>query len=131
MIAEQLQNQYFLSFRSTYGRDESWHRLTVTYEDSSGSTLTADREFLASTGPGISRGRRQGFQRDVERGGLLTAAGIGAFAGLLVGLTLLLLVKAARPDRSQPVTIVVGVLIAATALGGFLGSIVSSILGGA
>jgi len=131
LIAEQLQNQYFLSFQSTFGSDESWHRLAMAYEDASGSTLTADREFLASTGPGISRGRLQGFQRDVERGGLLRAAGIGSVAGLLVGLMLLLLIKAARPQTLLSSAIGVGVVITAAALGGFLGSLVVIVLGGA
>lgn len=123
LIAEQLQNQYFLSFTSTFGSDESWHRLGMTYESASGSSLVADREFLASTGPGISRGRLQGFQQDIERGGLLAAAGIGAFVGLVSGLLLLLLVKASRPQAPLAPAIGAGVLIAASALGAFLGSL--------
>lgn len=130
LIAEQLQNQYLASFSSTYGIDEAWHRLTLTYDVGSAPPVAASREFVVSTGPGITRSRRQGLERDLVRTGLLTAAGIGAAFGGLAGVLLLLLAKVVRPMTFLVSLRSLGVLVLSGALGATLAVLVPLLGGG-
>ena len=53
-IAEQLKNQYILSFKSTLEADNNWHGLKITIEDSTGEKVSVEKEYIASVGPGVS-----------------------------------------------------------------------------
>jgi len=98
LIAEQLNNQYFLQFESSFGVDEAWHDMRLAYAASPTSAWSASRQFVASTGPGISRARMNELSTGIARQGLATAAWAGGLGGLLLGLALLLLVRLTRPD---------------------------------
>lgn len=124
LIAEQLRNQYYLRFASTFGADERWHRLSMSYSPDSTAAWTAERDFIASTGPGISADRMQTLQREAARGSLLGAVTAGAVFGLAFGLLLLALIKAARPEIVLVSLSTVGLLTVSTALGAVVGAIV-------
>jgi len=122
-IAEQLKNQYILSFTSTFGQDEKWHDLKISFKDPGGQKFTAEREYIASTGPGVSRKIIAGFKQKTEMENVFLYGGIGAFFGLLAGLLLILTIKFIRPEISLFSLLVISLVISAIIFGGILGAL--------
>jgi hypothetical protein len=129
LIAEQLNNQYFLQFDSSSGIDENWHDMRLAYASSSASAWSASRQFVASTGLGISRSRMNELSTDVAQRGLVTATWVGAFGGLLLGMALLVLVRLTRPDVRATSLPALALVVVSTLFGAVLGPL--SILLGA
>ncbi len=129
IIGEQMKNQYHLTFRPAFGRDEAWHKMEIRVGPPGGSmpAAAAEREFIASTGPGVSRATLGGFERRVTERRYLEHAGLGAAFGALFGLLLVALLKLLRPDlRLRPVA-VVGLILLGALLGGLAGGILASL----
>jgi VWFA-related protein len=127
-IADLLENQYRLSFSSTFGVDEAWHALTVTVRDAGGEQTSAPREFVSSRGPGVS----PGVMRAHEEAAILRArtvnAAVGSTFGLVAGLILMLGVRFARPDAPLVSVAAVAVLLLAAALGAVAAVLVPEIV---
>lgn len=121
LIAEQLANQYFLQFEASSGIDENWHDMRLAYTASAAAAPSASRQFVASTGPGISRSRMNELSSGVARRDLVTTAWAGGFGGLLLGLALLILVKLTRPDVSAASLPALALVIVSILLGAVLG----------
>lgn len=123
-IADLLENQYRLTFSSTFGADEAWHALTVTVRSSGGEQTSAPREFVASRGPGVSPGvMRTHEEAAILRTRTVNAAVGGAF-GLVAGLILMLAVRFARPEAPLVSAAAVAVLLIAAALGAIVAVLV-------
>jgi len=120
-IAEQLQNQYILTFPSTFGEDEEWHNLDLIFTELSGDEFSIQRKYQATKGPGVSREIVAGFERQSETETLLISLGIGTFAGLFFGLLIVFIIKLTRPEIPVFSLLVIGVLLCAMLLGGILG----------
>ncbi|MCJ7579555.1 MAG: VWA domain-containing protein, partial [Candidatus Aminicenantes bacterium] len=121
-IAEQLQNQYILTFPSSFGEDEEWHTLNIAFKEMSGNEFTIQRKYQATKGPGVSRAIVAGFERQSENETLLISLGIGVFAGLFFGLLIVFIIKLTRPDIPLFSLLVIGVILCAMLLGGILGA---------
>lgn len=123
-IAEELANQYQLIFSLSGGADESWHDMQLVYARAAGDSWQAERGFVASLGPGVTRERVRGMQRDVATRGIRRAALLGAALGFVGSLLLLLILRLARPNR--PLGIVLSLALVLTAV--VLGATVSTLL---
>ena len=128
-LAELLKNQYTLSFTSSTGNDSQWHNLRISVTDPAGQKAEVRREFISTSGPGLSREILGGFEREVETQGLLTYGGVGAFFGLCVGLLLIFLIKVFRREARLFSPLAVGVVLLSLVLGGIVGLILKSIGG--
>jgi VWFA-related protein len=126
-IAEQLQNQYVLILSSSFGRDEAWHDLQLTYRDPSGSAMGTSQKFLATTSPGVSRGALTRFLNMPARRSQASFAGLGALLGFALGILLLLLVGLIK--RREPLfwPHILGLLLAGTLLGAIVGLLAFSL----
>jgi VWFA-related protein len=126
-IGEQLQNQYRLTFRPAFGRDEAWHQLEIRFTPPGGGiSASAKRDFIASIGPGISRKTVGGFERKLAERDLVLWGGIGAAFGALLGLLLGVLLKALRPDLRLRISAFLGLLLLCALLGGLVGVILKT-----
>lgn len=122
-IAEQLNNQYKLSFRSSFSLDEKFHTLKVVYENPSGEMFEKERDYVASQGPGIRRETVAGFERNIEKQNILLGLGLGSFFGLLLGLLILLIIKAVRPETAVFSFKGIGLLLTAMLFGAIIGTL--------
>jgi Ca-activated chloride channel family protein len=120
-IAEQLQNQYALTFSSSFGRDEAWHDLQLMFKDPAGTTESWSQKFLATTSPGVSRGALSRFLSKPGRHSQSFSAGLGALLGFSLGILLLLLVGLTRRREHLFWPHVLGLLLAGTLLGAIVG----------
>jgi len=128
-IAEQLTNQYYLSFDLASGLDEKWHSLKVLLKAPSGAEASTTKPFIATTGPGVSRPTLQRLEQKVEKSDAILKTILGAGAGLLLGTLILLVIGLARRPRPLPVPASVGLVLSFLILGGIVGLLVFS-LGG-
>jgi VWFA-related protein len=127
-IAERLQNQYLLIFRPTFGRDENWHKLEIRHGTSPASApASAVREFIASSGPGVSASTVGRLERRLRERHLAVWAGGGAVLGFLLGFFLLVLLKTLRSDLRLRFWAWLGVLVLTVLLGGLVGVILGSL----
>ncbi len=120
-IAEQLQNQYNLTFPSTFGEDEEWHTMNITFKEMSGDVFSIQRKYQATKGPGVSRDVVAGFERQNKTETFLISIGIGVFAGFFFGLLIVVILKLTRPDIPTFSLLIVGVILCTMLLGGILG----------
>jgi len=129
IIGEQMKNQYHLTFRPAFGRDEAWHKMKIRVgpPGGSGAAAAADREFIASMGPGVSRATLGGFERRVTERRYLEHAGLGAAFGALFGLLLAALLKLLRSDLKLRPAAVIGLILLGALLGGLAGGILASV----
>ena len=120
-IAEQIRNQYVLTFSSSFGRDDAWHDLQITFREPSGEVMGASRRFLATTSPGVSREALSRFLSRPKRHSQSFSAGLGAILGFVLGILLLSLVGLIR--RREPLfwPYIMGLLLAGTLLGAIVG----------
>jgi len=129
IIGEQMKNQYHLTFRPTFGQDEAWHKMEIRVGPAAagGSAASADREFIASIGPGVSRATLGGIERRVTERRYLFHAGLGAAFGALFGMLLAGLLRLLRPDLKLRFPTVLGLILLGALLGGLAGGILASI----
>jgi hypothetical protein len=120
-IADQLNNQYKLIFTSSFGKDDSWHTLKMIYRDPSGSEFNASRSFITTTGPGVARGSLSKAEQESEQNQIILAAGIGTLLGLILALTILIIIKTARPDTEFRAGYIIGIILSAGIFGGIMG----------
>jgi VWFA-related protein len=125
-IAEQLTNQYSLAFDLASGLDEKWHSLKVLLKAPTGAQAFAIKPFIATTGPGVSRPTLQRLERTVERTNAIQKTILGAGAGLLLGILILLMIGLARRPRSLPVLASAALVLAFMVLGGIIGFLIFS-----
>jgi len=128
-IAEQLTNQYFLSFGLASGLDEKWHSLKVLLKAPSGVEASTTKPFIATTEPGVSRPILQRLEQKVEKSDAIRKTIMGAGTGLLLGALTLLVIGLARRPRPLPVLASVALVLSFVILGGIVGFFVFS-LGG-
>jgi len=121
-IAEQLNNQYLITFRSTAGMDEKFHNLKITVEEPGGAAFAATRDFVASKGPGIKRERLAGMKREMVKKDVVLWSGIGAFFGLLLGMLILIILRIGRPDISLRSPLTAALFLASILLGAIFGA---------
>jgi len=127
-IGEQLQNQYRLTFRPAFGRDEAWHRLEIRFQPpGGGAPAAAERDFIASLGPGVSLQTIGGLERKISRRDLILWGGLGAAFGALLGFCLGFLLKILRPDLRFRIGAFLGLMFLWALLGGLVGVILKSI----
>lgn len=124
IIADQLNNQYVLTFHSSFGEDETFHVLEVNLLDPSGGVAGVKREYIASRGLGVTRGTVAGLESRVERQNLLLNCLFGAGAGLLLGLLILVLLRLVRPDIRMLSPLALALLLSVVGLGAVLGAII-------
>jgi VWFA-related protein len=122
-IADLLNNQYVLSFTSTFGGDESWHTLRVDVAGADVPAAGADRSFIASPGLGVSRELVSSYERRADEVGFARQAAIWGGLGLAAGLLIVLLARVLRPDVSFVSPLAIGIVFVASALGAILGTI--------
>lgn len=120
-IADQLRNQYILTFSLSSGRDDAWHDLRLVFKAPSGEDMGAEQKFLATTSPGVSREALSRFLDRPKRLSRSFTAGIGAIIGFSFGAILLLLVGLVRRRERLFRPYVVGLLAAGTLLGAIVG----------
>ncbi|MBM3294892.1 MAG: VWA domain-containing protein [Candidatus Aminicenantes bacterium] len=125
-IGERLQNQYVLVFRPAFGVDEKWHTLEIRYAPSTSPPASTSREFIASSGPGVSASTLDQLERRLRERERIVWAGGGAAAGLLLGLLLMALLKTLRSDLRLGFGAWLGVIFLASVLGGLVGVILKS-----
>lgn len=128
-IAEQLTNQYFLSFELASGLDEKWHSLKVLLKAASGAQAFTTKLFIATTGPGVSRPTLQRLEQKVEKSAAIEKTILGAGAGLLLGTLFLLVIGLARRPRPLPVLSSVALVLSFMILGGIVGFFIFSVGG--
>lgn len=126
-IADLLNNQYVLSFTSTFGGDEAWHTLRVDVAGAGLPVAAAERSFIASPGLGVSRELVSSYERRADRGGRARQAGIWGGFGLAAGLLLVLLARLIRPEVAVLSPLAIGVVLVASAFGVILGTIVRAL----
>jgi len=127
-IGSQLRNQYRLTFRPSFGRDEAWHQLEIRVAPPGGEApASVARDFIASIGPGVSRTIIGGFERNLADRNHLLWGGLGAAFGALLGLILGLLIKALRPDARIRSGAVLGLILISAVLGGIVGLILEAV----
>ena len=122
VIADQLNNQYVLAVHSDSGLDEQFHGLKITLKDPAGASVSVQREYIASKGPGVKRDTVTGLQKQVETRSAALVLGIGAVLGFLMGLVILLLIKIMRPDTRIFSLISLALVLSSLILGGILGA---------
>lgn len=122
-IAEQLQNQYVLTFTSSFGRDDDWHDLHMTYKDPGGKEFGIIKRYLATTNPGVARGTLTRAQKKREAQNASWYTIIGAFFGLVLSLIILGVLKLTRPDAKLLSLAGIGLVISLTALGAIIGTV--------
>ncbi len=122
VIADQLNNQYVLAVHSDSGLDEQFHGLKITLKDPAGASVSVQREYIASKGPGVKRDTVTGLQKQVETRSAALVLGIGAVLGFLMGLVILLLIKIMRPDIRIFSLISLALVLSSLILGGILGA---------
>jgi VWFA-related protein len=120
-LADLLQNQYALTFESSFGQDEAWHTLEVGLTGESGPAVSAKRAFIASRGPGISRETLASFEKRSVEQDLMSQVLLWAALGLAAGALLLVCVRLGRPDVSLLSPLALGILLLAGLLGGIVG----------
>lgn len=126
-IGEQLENQYHLVYRPTFGQDEAWHRMEIRVElPGGGGRGAAGREFIATKGPGVSREILGGLERRVNERRYLTGAVFGALFGLVFGLALGLVVKLIRSDLKLRGAAFIGLMLFGAILGALVGILILS-----
>jgi VWFA-related protein len=128
-IAEQLTNQYILSFDLASGLDEKWHSLKVFLKTAAGEQAFAAKPFIATTGPGVSRPTLQRLEQKVERSDAIEKTVLGAAGGLLLGTLVLLVLGLVRRPRPLPVLASVALVMSFVILGGIVGFFVFSMGG--
>ena len=126
LIGDQMKNQYHLTFRPSFGRDEAWHKLEIRVGPPERRPGGRGPIFI-STGPGVSRSVLGGFERrGAERRALaliLPAAALGALFGLLLAALLKLL----RRDLRLSPAAVAGLIGLGALLGGLIGGILAAV----
>lgn len=120
-IAAQLQNQYVLTFLSSFGEDKDWHTLNLKFRNPKGAEFSTDKKYQATKGPGISANLVATFERESKTETFLIYLGIGAFAGLLFGLIVIIVIKLTRPEIRLLSLLIIGVILCTMLLGGILG----------
>jgi VWFA-related protein len=120
-IADQLRNQYILTFSLSSGRDDAWHDLRLVFKAPSGEMMSAGQRFLATTSPGVSREALSRFLGRPKRHSQSFSAGLGAIIGLCFGVLLLLLVGLVRRRERLFWPYIAGLLLAGTLLGAIVG----------
>jgi VWFA-related protein len=126
-IADQLTNQYRLTFASTFGGDEKWHTLRVGVQGGDGAPAAAEREFISSLGPGVSRDVLSGAERREEGAGVLRDAALGAAGGFVLGLLLLVALRVVRRDAEFRPSLAAAIVIIFALLGGIIGIVVKEL----
>lgn len=126
-IAEELSNQYILTFTSSFGQDGAWRRLRVALKDAGGGSASAERPFIATRGLGVSRDLVSSLEQGVARRALGMEAAIWAAAGLCAGFLFVLLIRLVRRDVSLASLPAAGVVILCGLLGGVAGVLVRSL----
>ncbi len=121
VIADLLENQYVLSFSSSFGQDEAWHTLEVQVQHEGGPAMSAKRELIASRGPGVSRETLSSFERRTKTQNVVRQVAVWATFGLAAGVLLLGCIRLLRPDVSLLNPLAIGILILASLLGGIVG----------
>lgn len=121
-IAEQLHNQYLISFRSSTEADEQFHELKIIVQEPSGSSFETGREFIASKGLGVKREREAGLKRDMTKKKVLLWVGIGAFFGMLLGLLILIMLRIIRADINLLSPLSIALFLSAVMLGAIFGA---------
>jgi len=125
-IGSRLVNQYLLTITSTFGEDGAWRRLSVSVPGgTTAAPAAAERQFIATTGLGVSREVISAAEQRAEQQGWAIGAAIGAGAGMAAGLLLVLLVRVARPRAALRPLLVVAVVV----LTGLVGGIVAVVVG--
>jgi VWFA-related protein len=122
-IAERLQNQYVVSFNSTYGEDGAWHTLAIDVKDAATKTATARREFIATKGIGVSPDLIRGFERRAEQRDWAGLVGVGGVTGMVFGFVLAVAIRRIRPDVSLRSPLAVGVVILSGLVGGIIAAV--------
>ncbi|MCJ7610673.1 MAG: VWA domain-containing protein [Candidatus Aminicenantes bacterium] len=125
-IAEQLTNQYLLSFDLKEGQDEKWHSLEILLRAPAGGGASTVKSFIASLGPGVSRGTLERLEKTVKKAGLIQTALLGGAAGLLPGALILLVIGLARRGQRLPLVAGLALLLSFILLGAVLGTILFS-----
>jgi len=123
VIADQLNNQYVLSFQDSSSQDEKFHGLEILFKDHEGQSISIKREYIATKGPGVQRETVAILKRQVETRTLILTAGIGAVFGLLLGWVILLLLKLGRPDIRIFSLLSLALILSTVILGGIFGAI--------
>ena len=126
-IANELSNQYILAFTSSFGEDGAWRRLRIDLHDAKGSVASAERPFISTRGPGVSRELVSGFERSAGRRALGLGAAPWGAAGLGVGVLFLLLIRSLRRDVALASPLAIGIVMLSGALGGIAGVVVKSL----
>jgi len=126
-IAEELSNQYILTFTSSFGQDGAWRRLRVALKDAGDGSASAERPFIATRGLGVSRDLVSSLEQGVARRALGMEAAIWAAAGLCAGFLFVLLIRLVRRDVSLASLPAAGVVILCGLLGGVAGVLVRSL----
>ena len=120
-IADQLRNQYLLTFSLSSGRDDAWHDLRLVFKAPSGEMMSAGQRFLATTSPGVSREALSRYLGRPKRHGLAFSAGIGAIMGFSLAVVLLFLAGLVRRRARLFRPYIAGLLLAGTILGALVG----------
>lgn len=123
-IAERLQNQYVLSFTSSYGEDGAWHTLSVNVKGAEPKTDGALREFLSTRGIGVSPDLIRGFERRAEQRDWIGLVAVGVVSGLATGLLLVVVIGRITPDVSLRSPLAIGVVLVSGVVGGIVAAVV-------
>jgi VWFA-related protein len=126
-IADQLKNQYVLRFTSTFGQDDLWHKLRIQVKNAGNAAVSAQREFIASRGLGVSREVISSYEKKAEQRNILVHVGLGGSFGLLAGFMLILLIRFLRPDVSFCSPLSIGVILLTLLLGGIIAMALNTI----
>jgi VWFA-related protein len=118
-IAEQLNNQYLITFNTDV--DERFHNLKISVQEPGAAVSEAKKEFVASKGMGIRRGRVDALERGLTKREVLFWAALGAFCGLLLGLLILIILRIGRPDINLLSPLTIALFLSALLLGTIFG----------
>jgi VWFA-related protein len=126
-IADELSNQYILAFTSSFGQDGAWRRLRVEVKDAGSGKASAERPFIATRGPGVSRELVSSLERRAGRRTLGLEAALWAAAGLGIGILFLLFIRLARRDVSLRSPLAIAIVILSGVIGGISGIVMGSL----
>lgn len=121
-IAEQLNNQYLITFRSSTEADEQFHKLKIMVQEPSGISFETGREFIASKGLGVKRETEAGLKRAMTKKKVLLWIGIGAFFGMLLGLFILIILRMIRADINLLSPLSIALFLSSVMLGAIFGA---------
>jgi VWFA-related protein len=118
-IAEQLNNQYLITFRTDV--DERFHNLKIGVQEPGSEAFDTSRDFVASKGMGIKLERVSGLKKDLTKKDVILWAAVGAFFGLLLGLVILIILRIGRPDINLLSPLTIALFLSAVLLGAIFG----------